>query len=57
MFADDLTLMADTIKERQRQLNVLSDFCHEYKLNVNEHKTHKVVFKRGGLSAKNEKWH
>ena len=52
MFADDLALMADTIIELQRKLNVLSGFCHEYKLKVNERKTKIVVFKKGGLLAK-----
>ena len=58
MFADDLTLMtADTIIELQRQLNVLSYFCHKYKLQVNERKTKIVVFTKGGLLAKTETWH
>jgi len=57
MFADDLVLMADTIAELQRQLNVLSDFCYTYKLKVNENKTKVVVFKNGGVLSKHERWH
>ena len=37
--ADDLALMADTVGELQRQLNLLSDFCQNYKLKLNESKT------------------
>ena len=57
MFADDLALMADTIAELQRQLNVLSDFCYTYKLKVNENKTKVVVFKNGAVLSKHERWH
>ena len=46
MFADDLALMADTVGELQSQLNLLSDFCQNYKLKVNESKTKVVVFKK-----------
>jgi len=57
MFADDLALIADTVLELQRQLNILSDFCLQYKLKVNEDKTKVVVFKNGGVLSRNEKWH
>ena len=56
MFADDLALMADTVGELQRQLNLLSDFCQNYKLKVNESKTKVVVFKNGGVLARHESW-
>ena len=48
MFADDMTFISVTINGLQSELNVLSDFCREYKLNVNVPKTKVVAFIRGG---------
>ena len=56
MFADDLALLSDTISGLQQQLNILSDFCNDYKLKVNENKTKVLVFKRGGRLSRHEKW-
>lgn len=56
MFADDIALMSDTVKGLQSQLNVLSEFCNKYMLSVNVTKTKIVVFKKGGVLARNEKW-
>jgi hypothetical protein len=56
MFADDIALMSDTVKGLQSQLNALSEFCDKYMLSVNETKTKIVVFKKGGVLARNEKW-
>ena len=57
MFADDLALIADTVVGLQRQLNILSEFCKDFKLKVNESKTKIVVFKNGGVLSKHETWH
>ena len=56
MFADDIALIADTVVGLQRQLNILYDFCQRSKLVVNITKTTKMVFKRGGVLARSEKW-
>jgi hypothetical protein len=45
MFADDVALMSDTVVGLQKQLNVLSKFCTDYKVKVNEAKT-KLLFSR-----------
>jgi len=56
MFADDIASIADTVVGLQRQLNILYDFCQRSKLVVNITKTKKMVFKRGGVLARSEKW-
>jgi len=56
MFADDLALISDTIVGLQNQLNILSNFCNDYKLKVNEDKTKVVVFKNGGALSRFEHW-
>ncbi|XP_053385840.1 proprotein convertase subtilisin/kexin type 5-like [Mercenaria mercenaria] len=53
---DNVALLADTVYGLQRQLNMLSDFCDTFRLKVNEGKTKLVVFKNGGVLARNEKW-
>ena len=35
MFADDVALMADTVKDLQIQLNALQTYCEQFKLQVN----------------------
>ena len=39
----------------QAQLNILQDYCTEWKHDVNLCKTEIVVFKKGGHLSKNEK--
>ena len=56
LFADDLALLADTVVNLQRQLNLLSDFCNTNKLKVNKSKTKIVVFKNGGILSRHEAW-
>ena len=54
MYADDICIFNDTIGRLQLQLNVLSQFCKEYDLDVNLDKTNIVVFRNGGRIKKNE---
>lgn len=56
MFADDLALMSDTVLGLQRQLNALGTFCSDFGLTVNTKKTKIMVFKRGGVLARHERW-
>ena len=57
MFADDVALLSDTISGLQKQLNALNDFCAESKLKVNISKTKILVFRKGGVLSRREKWH
>lgn len=46
LFADDLALLADSHKGLQDSINILSEFCQTWKLNINIDKTKVVVFNR-----------
>lgn len=56
LFADDLSLLGDTVVGLQRLLNALSDFCQAYNLVVNIQKTKIMVYKNGGVLSRVEKW-
>ena len=55
LYADDIVLFGDNIGDVQRLLNVLSDFCNRWCLNVNLEKTKFMVFRNGGIVKSNEK--
>ena len=56
MFADDAVIFSDTIDGLQSSLNYLEMFCSKWNLNVNIDKTKIVVFRKGGILNRNEKW-
>lgn len=56
MYADDMTENSDTVGRLQEMINVLEIFCNRWGLTVNMDKTKVVVFRRGGIIKKNEKW-
>ena len=49
MYADEIALISDTMVGLQRQFNLLSDFCDNFKLTVNVLKNKILVFKNGGV--------
>ena len=55
LFADDVTLFADTVRGLQSQLNILSDYYTQWDLTVNLEKTNIVVFRKGGQLSRKEK--
>ena len=55
LFADDIALMADSIRGLQKQINITEKFCVTYKMVGNTVKTEVMVFRRGGRLRKNEK--
>ena len=55
LFADDIALMADSIRGLQRQISIMEKFCDTYKMVVNTVKTKVMVFRRGGRLRKNKK--
>lgn len=56
LYADDLNKLSDTVGHLQNLINSLSDFCQKWGLSVNLSKTKVMVFRRGGVLKKNEKW-
>lgn len=56
MFADDTTILADTVTGLQAGLQVLDEYCQHWGVTVNIDKTKVVVFKKGGRVARDEKW-
>ena len=56
LFADDIALISDTIGGLQKQIQILLQYCIEYKMIVNVKKTKVMVFRRGGNLSKREKW-
>ena len=56
MYADDLTIFADTVFEMQNKIDMLYDFCTTWGLQVNLNKTKMMVFRNGGYLKSIEKW-
>ena len=56
MFADDLALISDSVVGLQKLLNILYRFCSDRGMIINIVKTMIVVFKKGGMLARNETW-
>ena len=57
LFADDIVLIADTVFELQKKLDVLYEVATKLGLIVNIDKSKVLVFRKGGRSAGIEKWH
>ena len=47
MYADDMIIMAESLRELQAALNAHYQYCQTWKLEVNTTKTKAVVFSRG----------
>ena len=56
LFADDVSLISDTVVGLQRLLNKLHSFCLSSGLIVNTSKTKILVCKKGGNLSSKEKW-
>lgn len=52
MYADDLILLSDTPEGLQKQIDKLSNYCDQWKLNINLKKTKIMVFNRGNKLIK-----
>ena len=48
MYADDISSMSDTAIQLQRQINCISQYCNEVKMQINLDKTKIIVFRNGG---------
>ena len=56
MYADDIANFADTVARLQKQIGLVSTFCHFVKMKVNLNKTKIMVFRNGGCLKLVEKW-
>ena len=56
LYADDLTVFADNVKDLQRSINALESFCTKWGLKINTNKSKVIVFRNGGYLRDTEKW-
>ena len=49
LYADDITVFAETAVGLQNGLNILHEYCSKWKLTVNIEKSKIMVFRKGGL--------
>jgi hypothetical protein len=57
MFADDISIIIDTVGRLQQHLRSLHEFCIKYGLSVNINKTKVMVFRNGGVLRQKERWY
>ena len=55
MYADDITIFADTVFDMQKKIDLLFEFCTNWGLTVNLDKTKMMVFRNGGYLKAIEK--
>jgi hypothetical protein len=53
LYADDIILLSSTQEGLQNSLNVLSNFCSSWKLDVNQEKSKAIVFNSNGKTYMN----
>mgnify|MGYP000042990229 FL=1 len=56
MFADDVSSVADTVSNLQRQINYIDDFCKDTGMNLNLDKSKIMLFRNGGPLRTYERW-
>ena len=54
MYVDDLVLLSDIKEGLQKQIDKLSKYCEQWKLNINLKKTKIMIFNRGNTIIKSE---
>ena len=52
MYADDLVVLAHSEADLQEKMNILSNYCNDWKLEINTKKTKCMVFNRGNKLCK-----
>ena len=53
LYADNIVIFVNSAEQLQESLNMLSDYCRRWELTVNVSKTKVMVFRKGGLVARN----
>ena len=56
LFADDMTLLGNSLQDLQNSLNLLYTYCCDWGLEVNCEKTNVVVFRKRGKLLPDEHW-
>lgn len=56
LYADDIVILADDIAVLQQMIDRLQQYCEMWSMEVNLRKSAIMVFRRGGVLSKNEKW-
>ncbi len=50
LYVDDTILFSDSSEDLQYALNIFDNYCHQWKLSVNNDKSKVVIFSKGGIS-------
>ena len=53
LYADDMTIFAETAEGLQKGLDILESYCNRWKITVNTEKTKIMVFRKGGILPRN----
>ena len=53
MYADDIVTFANSADELQYNLDILGEYCKQWKLKVNINKTKVLIFRKGGRVPRN----
>ena len=53
LYADDVILIAPTENSLQRMLDTLNDWCHKWRLQINQDKTKVIHFRPSGKDRSN----
>lgn len=56
LFADDMVIVGNSVKDLQSRLDKLYEYCQQWGLTVNTAKTKIVVFRKSGAISQNESW-
>ena len=56
LYADDVTIFADSVVNLQRLINILHQLCQKWAMKVNIEKTKIMVFRNGCRLGYNEQW-
>jgi hypothetical protein len=52
MYADDMTLVSETILDIQKAIDLLSIWAQTNEIKMNEEKTELVIFRKGGKNSR-----
>ena len=53
LYADDIVIFENSGQELQTSLNLLEQYCNQWKLTVNTSKTKVMIFRKGGKNYQN----
>jgi hypothetical protein len=53
LYADDIVILAESLQDLQKRMDILKDYCKRWKLTVNINKTKVMIFKKGGRLPRN----